>query len=256
MWKAKLNQHFAKFAFLLWNLIFHSLWLSALFFISSGSHFNSLWSENQLLFATLSIALLAFVYRDEWIHKLRDSSLTRTFFLRGIGLALAATTLIVLESILLRQSEFLGLSSQIGANFLSSYGWLLRCVLLMGLSLALNATTKTLSPYWTGLILQYFFFWIWFQPGFHDYLLITAIYLLHSSIPFSTGLMGGLFLFTHAVFGSPFMGTDFSGLFQVKWQPAEQSLLQHPALILGLFFIPLVNKLKPFLRNRKEWKPL
>lgn len=252
MWKAKLNQHFAKFAFLVWNLVFHSLWLSALFFISSGNHFISIWSENQLLFATLSISLFAFIFRDEWFHKFRDSALSKNLFFRGLLLAFASVLLTTVGSVLLDQNEFLGFSSQIGVNFLSSYAWLLRSFLMVALSLSLVVTTQVLSPHWSGVLLQYFFFWIWFQPGFADYLLITVLYMLSSSIPFSVGLMGGILIMTHAVFGSPLMGSEFSGLFQIKWQPAGSSLLHHPALILGLFFTFVVNKLRPTLKSRKE----
>jgi hypothetical protein len=252
MWKAKLNQHFAKFAFLAWNLIFHSLWLSALFYLSSGTSFNSLWSENHLLFATLSILLLALIFRDEWKSRLRDMTQARNLFLFGLLQAVVVVTLATIQAILSNNIDFLGLSSQLGVNFLSSYSWILRSTLLFILSFALNATTKSFSPHWMGLPLQYFFFWIWFQPGISDYLLITFIYILNPSFLFSTGLMAGVLILTHAVLGSNFMGNEFSGLLQFKWLQDEGSLLHSPALILGLFFILFTTKLKTLLNKRKE----
>ena len=252
MWKAKLNQHFAKFAFLLWNLIFHSLWLSALFYLSNGSNFNSIWAENQILFATLSVSLYAFIFRDEWGYKLRDTIQVRHWLTMGFIQSIVVVLLAAIQGILSKNIEFLGFSSQLGVNFLSSYSWILRSILLIALSFALNATTKSLTPQWMGLPLQYFFFWIWFQPSLLDYSLITAFYIMNSSFIFSTGLMGGVFIMTHAVFGATLMGSEFSGLFQFKWIQEEGSLLHSPALILGLFFIFFVNKLKTFLNRRKD----
>lgn len=252
MWKAKLNQHFAKFAFLLWNLIFHSLWLSALFYLSGGSNFNLLWAENQILFATLSIGLFAFIFRDEWSYKLREYGQVRNLIALGLLQAFVVVLFAVFLGILSNEIEFLGLSSQLGMNFLSSYSWVLRSILLLVLSFALNATTKSLTPHWMGLPLQLFFFWIWFQPTFADFCFITVFYIMNTSFLFSLGLMGGIFVMTHAVFGSTLMGSEFSGLFQFKWQETENSLLHSPALILGLFFIFAANKLKTFLKRRKE----
>jgi len=252
MWKAKLNQHFAKIAFLLWNLIFHSLWLSALFFLSNGSNFNSIWTENQVLIATLSIGLFTFIDREDWLIRLRDTSQAQKLLSLGALQALIVISLITVQSIFFGKIEFLGLSSQVGLNFLSSYSWLLRSILLLALSFAINATTKNIKPYWTGLPLQCFFFWIWFQPGWQDLLIITGIYILNSSILFSTGLMAGIFILTHAVLGSSFMGSEFSGLLQFKWIQDEGSLLHNPALILGLFFLYFVNKLGTIYKNRKE----
>jgi hypothetical protein len=252
MWKAKLNQHFAKIAFLIWNMIFHSLWLSALFYLSNGSRFNSLWSENHLLFATLSISLLALIFRDEWKQRLRDLGQSRTLFLMGLLQAFIIVSLTTLQGILSGRFEFLGVSSQLGVNFLSSYGWVLRSVLLFALSFSLNATTKNLSPHWMGLPLQCFFIWTWFQPGFYDYLVIIGIYALSSSFVQSTGLMAGILILTHSVLGSDFMGSEFTGLLQFKGMQDEGSLLHSPALILGLFFILFLNKIKTVLNRRKE----
>ena len=252
MWKAKLNQHFAKFAFLLWNLIFHSLWLSALFFLSNGNNFNSLWVENQILFATLSIVLFAYIFRDEWGYKFIDMNQARNWILAGFAQAVVLVLFVLLQGILSKNIDFLGFSSQLGVNFLSSYSWFFRSILLFFLAFALNATTKTLTPHWMGILLQYFFFWIWFQPTFFDYCFITLFYVMNSSFLFSTGLMGGTFIMTHAVLGSVLMGSEFSGLFQFKWSEVESSLLHSPALILGLFFIFATNKLKTFLKRRKE----
>src|ERR1035437_4800544 len=100
MWKAKLNQHFAKFAFLLWNLIFHSLWLSALFYLSSGSNFNSLWAENQILFATLSVGLYAFIFRDEWGYKLREYTQVRNLIAMGFIQAVVVVVFAVIQGVL------------------------------------------------------------------------------------------------------------------------------------------------------------
>src|ERR1700751_2745578 len=110
MWKAKLNQHFAKFAFLLWNFIFHSLWLSALFYLSNADSFNALWAENQILFATLSIGLFAFIFRDEWFPKLRDPLHTRNLLTMGFAQALVVVVFATLEAILSKKIEFLGFS--------------------------------------------------------------------------------------------------------------------------------------------------
>jgi hypothetical protein len=252
MWKAKLNQHFAKFAFLLWNLTFHSLWLSALFFLSSGNNFNSLWAENQIFFSTLSIGLFAFIFRDEWSNKLKDLGQARSLFILGFLQALVVVVFAVILGVLSKNIEFLGFSSQLGVNFLSSYSWVLRSIFLLILTFALNATTKTLSPHWVGLPLQLFFFWTWFQPTLLDWCFITLFYAMNTSLLFSTGLMGGFFIMTHAVFGSTLMGSEFSGLFQFKWIQDDTSLLHSPALILGLFFILSANKLKTILKRRKE----
>jgi hypothetical protein len=252
MWKAKLNQHFAKFAFLLWNLIFHSLWLSALFYLSRGTNFNLLWAENQILFATLSIGLYAFIFRDEWTARMRDAGQARNLILFGLLQAFVVVIFAAILGVISKELEFLGLSSQLGMNFLSSYSWVLRSILILILTFALNATTKTLSPHWMGLPLQIFFFWIWFQPNFTDYCFITIFYMMNTSFLFSVGLMSGIFVMTHAVFGSALMGSEFSGLFQFKWPETENSLLHSPALILGLFFIFATNKLKTHLKRRKE----
>ncbi len=252
MWKAKLNQHFAKFAFLLWNLLFHSLWLSALFYLSGGTNFNAIWAENQILFATLSIALYAFIFRDEWGTKMRDFSPLQNLITLGFIQAAVLVIFGMLQGILVNNIEFLGFSSQLGVNFLSSYSWILRSILLFILSFALNATTKSLNPHWMGLPLQLFFFWIWFQPTTMDYCFIILFYVMNSSFLFSTGLMAGVFIMTHAVFGSTLMGAEFSGLLQFKWVETENSLLHSPAIILGLFFIIATNKLKTFLKRRKE----
>jgi hypothetical protein len=251
MWKAKLNQHFAKIAFLLWNLVFHSLWLSALFFLSNGSNFNSIWAENQLLFSTLSIGLFSFFGREEWINRLRNTHQTQKLFFLGWAQALILITLITFQAIYSGKIEYLGVSSEIGLNFLYSYSWLLRSFLLLILSFALNAATKNIQPHWIGFPLQCFFFWIWFQPNWTDYMILGGIYIFNSNILFSTGLMAGVFTLTHAVLGTPLMGNEFTGLLQFKWPQDESTLLDHPALILGLFLLTFMNKLRKISQNRK-----
>jgi len=255
MWKAKLNQHFAKIAFLIWNVTFHSLWLSALFYLSTGTNFNSLWTENHLLFATLSISLLAFIFRDEWNHRLRDLRLARNLFLTGSLQALIVVLLATLQAYLSNQLEFLGISSDAGSNFLSSYAWVLRSILILALSFGLNATTKSFNPQWMGLPLQLIFFWIWFNPSWVDYLLITCIYILSPSFIFSAGLMSGVLILGHAIMGSSFMGIEFTGLLRFNRLEDEASLLRSPALILGLFFLFSANKIKTVLNKRKEHLP-
>jgi hypothetical protein len=252
MWKAKLNQHFAKIAFLIWNATFHSLWLSALFYLSTGTNFNSLWIENQLLFATISISLLAFIFREEWGHRLRDPGQAKNLFLLGTLQAFVLITLVTVQAYFSNHLEFLGVSSEAGANFLSSYAWVLRSILIFILCFSVNATTKSFTPHWMGLPLQLFFFWIWFNPGWTDYLLISCIYILNPSFLFSTGIMSTILILSHAIMGSSFMGMEFTGFLRFNRPEDESSLLQSPALILGLFFLFATNKIRTALNKRKE----
>ena len=64
--------------------------------------------------------------------------------------------------------------------------------------------------------------------------------------------MGALFILTHVVLASPLMGSDFSGLIQLKWQETSLPLLSSPILILGLFFMIAAAKLKLIILKRKE----
>jgi hypothetical protein len=252
MWKAKLNQHFAKIAFLIWNATFHSLWLSALFYLSSGNNFISLWNENHLLFATLSISLLAFIFRDEWNHRTRDLPAARKLFLIGALHSVVLVFLALLQASMNQGLEFLGITSDAGANFLASYSWVLRSLLIFALSFSLNATTKNLQPHWMGLPLQFFFFWTWFNPGIQDYLLVTVIYILNPSFLFSAGLMSGILILSHAVMGAGFMGSEFTGILRFNGIEGESSLLRSPALILGLFFLFGATRINKALNKRKE----
>lgn len=153
----------------------------------------------------------------------------------------------------MEKSQIIGFSSQIGMNFLSSYSWVFRSLLLMAMSFSLNATTKNHAPSGSGIFLQLLFFWIWFRPGWQDVVLISIVYFLHPSFLFSSALMGGLMVLTHAVFGSNLLGMEFSGLLQFKWPEESYSLLQNPVMILGLSFILGTNKLKKYFRKRKEF---
>jgi hypothetical protein len=258
MWKANLNRHFAKIShglkisgfLLLWNVFFHAFTLSILLFwsltssriptLSRMTTLNQFLSENQILFAALSSlsALFFFrdVLRDVWQERRTGFSEFGRAALRGIGLGIA----ILLGLTLSHQYQFLGFSTQLDLNFLASYAWILRAVLMFifvaSTELLVRVIVKnTLPKGYLSFLIQNLtllsFYWIWFNPKLSELFTLFLLFSLFSRVWSTVGFLSAFFILLHAVCGFNFFENEFAGLIQFKNLAfTEESIFQNSTL--------------------------
>ena len=294
MLKPNLNRHFTKILpalkvslfLIIWNAVFHSLTLSILVYwsltsnrvpeMSRMSTLNQFWTENQILFAMMCAVAGTFFFKDQLIRFVRSYSVARKIFwmnfLRGAFFALA----MVISLIITHRYEFLGFSAQLNLNFLSSYAWIFRAILVFLFVMSSEFLTRVVmhselveSPAnLTRSILETLthlaIYSIWFSPSLPELFTLTLIFLLFSGAWTAGGFISALFIMTHAVFGLPFFENEFVGLLQLKAPlnsiRSEDSFLQNPYLQLTLiilfiiFRISRMTSLKSFAKISSERK--
>jgi hypothetical protein len=288
MLKPNLNRHFAKilpalkisFFLIVWNAVFHSLTLSILLYwsltsnrvpeLSRMSTLNQFWTENQILFAMMCSVSGTLFFKDQLFRFLRSFAIAnRVFYLNFLRGTLFAIAMIV-SLILTHRYDFLGFSAQLDLNFLSSYAWIIRAVLVllfvissefltrvvMHSELVENPSNLTRSILETATHLT--IYWIWFNPTPSELLTLTLIFLLFSGAWSASGFISALFIMTHAVFGLPFFENEFVGLLQLKSPLAsmrgEDTFLQNPYLQLTLVILFVIFRISRMTTLRSSAK--
>ena len=295
MWKPNLNRHFAKILpalkistfLILWNGLFHSLTLSILIYWSSTSSrvpdmnrmttLNQFLTENQILFATLCSVGGALFFRDqflslfvEWRAGLRSFGIN---FARGALFAVSMMGALILN----HRYEFLGFSAQASLNFLSSYAWLFRALLLLLFVVSSELVIRVvlrrewddekwnLTGYGLETITHLIIYWIWFTPTFRELGALTLLFLLFQGFWSASGFISALFITTHAIFGLPFFENEFTGVIQLKpvleTTRAEETFLQNSyvwatllVLVIALRGSKLLMLKSNLLESKKERK--
>jgi hypothetical protein len=265
MWNLNLNRHFAKFLavlkiplfLLIWNGILHALTLSILVYwsltstrvpeLNRMSTMNQFWAENQILFATLSCVAISFFFQDRLLKLWRERNLAAfsVNFLRGALLAVVLVAGLVIS----KKFEFLGFSAQLNLNFLTSYAWVLRAILVFLFVLSteflirivlreeLQREVSTRVRFAIETFCFVALYWIWFSPTLTEVFSLLMLYTLFLNFWSSSGFLSALFVFTHAVFGLPFFENEFVGILQVKSSRFEEHFLQNPQLVLVLMIL-------------------
>jgi|GEM_PF-3600367 len=215
------------FFLLVWNGVFHSLTLSTLLYwsftsprvpeLSRMSTLNQFWTENQILFAAICTVSGAFFFKDQLTDFIRGYFSSRSVFwvnfLRGIFFA----TALVVGLIWSKRYEFLGVSSQFDLNFLSSYAWIFRALVVFLFVISSEFLTRVALPTpWLGTLTRLAIYWIWFTPTLPEAATLVLLFLLFTGAWSAAGFTSALFVMTHAVFGLPFFENEFSGLLQLK----------------------------------------
>ena len=280
MWKANLNRHFTKIwpalkisGFLvLWNALFHSFTLSILLYWSLTSHqvsslnrmstLNQFLSENQILFAALSSVSALIFFRDQvsevWDERRIYFSQFLRAWMRGLGFGLVMIVALIFN----HSYEFLGFSTQLNLNFLASYAWILRAILIFIFVLSTEFLTQVVilqemkdeeHRYWIQNGTLLLFYWIWFNPNFSETLTLLLIFSIFSSFWSSIGFISAFFILVHAVFGLNFFENEFAGILQLKVMKPDDSFFQnHTLQAMLLILLILIQYAK--LRLRKELK--
>ena len=279
MWMVNLNRHFAKISkglkistfLFLWNSLFHSFTLSILLYWSMTStqipalfrmtSLNQFLSENQIFFATLSSLSALFFFKNAFLEiwQLR-SELFPEFSrscLRGFGFGGLMLWFLTLG----HHYQYLGFSSQLDLNFLTSYAWILRTLLLFlfvtSTELLVRVVLKNTLPLGIlSILIQNFtlilIYWIWFNPKPTEQITLLLLFALFSSPAASIGFLSALFILVHAICGLNFFENEFVGLLQFKiLAPNEESFFQNFTLqiVLGILLLLLgYGRLK----SRKE----
>ena len=278
MWKANLNRHFTKLfpalkisSFLiLWSGLFHAFTLAILLFwsltsnrvtsLSRMSTLNQFLSENQILFATLSSLSALLFFRDALseLWKNRRIGLPNLIraSLRGFGFG----TVMIFALILNHDYDFLGFSTQVNLNFLAAYAWIFRAILILGFVFSTEFLVRVIihqhlppgriRPIFeaSSLLLLY---WVWFSPKPGEWVTLALLFSIFPSFWSSTGFIASFFILMHAVLGLNFFENETTGIFQLRANPNEETLLQsmhlQSMLVILLFLIHYAK-----LRLRKE----
>lgn len=255
---------------IVWNSLFHSLTLSILLYgslrssqissLNRLSTLNQFLSENQILFATLSSIFATLFFRDRlkqyWLERTMGLPLFFKTFARGAGLCLA----ILVAFILNREYEYLGFSTQLNLNFLASYAWILRSILILLFvasteflikGVLFRPLTDTYMHKVIGNLTLLFVYWIWFNPKPTELLILIILFQFFSSLWASTGFLSAFFILTHAVFGLNFFENEFTGIFQLKSLRPDEDFFQNPHLRVALIIFLLITHYDK-LKFRKE----
>jgi hypothetical protein len=177
--------------------------------------------------------------------------------MRGLGFG----TVILVALTLGHQYQFLGLSTQLDLNFLASYAWILRAVLIFlfvaSTELLVRVVVRKtmpegLSSFFIQNITLLAFYWIWFNPRPTEILTLFFLFSIFSSVWASIGFLSALFILVHAVCGLNFFENEFAGLIQFKiLTPTEESFFQNHTL-QGVLVIMLVLMAYVRMKIRKE----
>jgi hypothetical protein len=281
MWKPNLNRHFAKIApalknslkisffLIVWNGLFHSLTLSILIYwsltstrvseMSRMTTLNQFWAENQILFAALSALASIFFFGDYVRRVILDGRIGLTSFginfLRGVFFSLLLIGALILD----HRYEFLGFSAQLNLNFLTSYAWFFRALLMLLFVGSTEFVTRVVlrselhdetmgvvSPvarYLVETLTHLSIYWIWFNPALPEVITLLLLFLLFQGFWSATGFISAFFIMVHAVFGLPFFENEFVGVLQLKPLTEElrgdESILQNHYLIATLILLVL-----------------
>lgn len=278
MWKANLNRHFLKILpglkisgfLILWGALFHSFALSILLYGSLSSDrvlstnrlstLNQFLSENQILFAALSSVSAILFFRDPlavlWKERASGTADFLKAFLRGIGFGVALMVALIFS----HEYEFLGFTTQLNLNFLSSYAWILRAFLIFIFVFSTEFLVRVvlkqeLKDAKGGVILQIttlnLLYWIWFEPGLSEVFTLVLLFSIFSSFWVSTGFLSAFFILLHALFGLNFFENEFVGIVQFKPLASEEGILQNPHLQVAFFALAIFVYYTQF-RIRKE----
>jgi hypothetical protein len=271
MWKHNLTRQLSKLwphlrisAFILvWIGLFHSLTLNLLVYWSLTSSqvpelarittLNQFWAENQILFAALCGLSGSFFFKGQ-LQRLFQERQEGVRWLLIHALRGFLFTCVILTALIVRgRYEFLGLSTQLNLNFLSSYAWFFRAVLLFLFVFSTEFLTRRVlqGPVWLRVTTQVLIYWIWFFPSWGELLSIGLLSLLFSSFWAATGFTAAIFISSHAWFGLPFFENEFSGILQIKYLKADETLLQNPYLQITLLVLLFVFRYAKLL-FRKE----
>ncbi len=269
MWKANLNRHFAKISrglkisgfLLLWNVFFHAFTLAILLFwsltssrvptLSRMTTLNQFLSENQILFAALSSLSALFFFRDVlmevWLERRIGYAEFARAWTRGTGLGIT----ILLGLTISHQYQFLGFSTQLDLNFLASYAWILRAILififvasteLLVRVVVKNTMPKGYSSYFIQSLTLLSFYWIWFNPKLFELFTFFMLFSLFSRIWSTVGFLSAFFILLHAICGFNFFENEFAGLIQFKnLELTDESIFQNFTLqaVLAILLVLL-----------------
>ncbi len=281
MWKANLNRHFTKMkpalkisAFLvIWSALFHSFMLSILLYWSLTSEqvsalgrmttLNQFLSENQILFAAASSLSAIFFFRDRiaevWAErKIAPLNLIKAS-LRGIGFGSVMIGALILN----HEYEFLGFSTQLGLNFLASYAWILRALLIivfvfstefLAKVVILRETQDRLSRILLPDLTLLFMYWVWFNPKGGEIATLLLLFSLFSTFWSSSGFISAFFILVHAVFGLNFFENESIGILQLKVNQSEETFFQNHTL-QAMLVILLILLQYVRLKLRKDSTP-
>jgi hypothetical protein len=279
MWKANLNRHFAKISralkisafLLLWNILFHSFTLSILLYwsltssrvpqLSRMTTLNQFLSENQILFAALSSLSALFFFRDVMFDLWTERRTVMPEFLRawtrGMGFGISMLAALTLG----HQYKFLGFSTQLDLNFLASYAWILRALLIFlfvsSTELLVRVVVKKTMP--TGIssfliqnLTLVLLYWIWFNSKPAELLTLFLLFSIFSTVWASIGFLSALFILVHAICGLNFFENEFAGLIQFKILATnEESFFQnHTLQAVLVILLVLIHYVR--MRIRKE----
>ncbi len=256
MWKPNLNRHFTISAFLiLWNGLFHSLTLSILVYWSHTSlrvpelgrmsTLNQFWTENQILFATLSTCAMAVFLKDQLTPLLFHTREGIAKFGNHFAKGAAFSILLILGLTLSKHYEFLGFTAQLSLNFLTAYAWILRAFLILLFIISTESVVRVAlrtagASFVSEILTQLAIYWIWFNPSLRDLASLTLIFLLYRSFWAASGFLSGLMIMSHAVFGLPLFENEFVGIFQLKTLYGDQSFLQNSYVLAALGVLAVV----------------
>ena len=279
MWKTKLNRQFLKILpglkisgfLILWGTLFHSFTLSILLYGSLKSEhvlssnrlttLNQFLSENQILFAALSYASALLFFRDEiqrfWKERVHGFQDFARSFLRGIGFGAALMVALLFH----RDYEFLGFTTQLNLNFLSSYAWILRSILMAIFVISTEFLVRVVLKKETlgvvgGRALEVltlvFLYWIWFEPHLSELLTLVLLFATFSTFWTGAGFLSAFFILNHAIFGLNFFENEFLGILQFKaLRASENNFLQNHYLQATFFAVLLFIHYTQF-KLRKE----
>ena len=207
-----------------------------------------------------------FFFQDALIGPWNDRRLILPGFFRawarGIGFGLLFLGALTIS----HQYQFLVFSTQLDLNFLASYAWILRAVLIFIFVastelLARLILKNTLPGGYTSIIIQNLtllaFYWIWFNPKLSEVFTLLLLFSFFANNAWtSIGFLSSLFILIHSVCGLNFFENEFAGLVQFKiLNPNEESFFQNETLqatlVVLLLFFGYVK-----LKSRKESHPL
>ena len=156
--------------------------------------------------------------------------------------------------------EFLGFTTQLNLNFLSSYAWILRSFLIFIFVFSTEFLVRVVlkqelknayGAFLVETLTLLLLYWIWFEPKIGELFTLILLFSTFSSFWTSTGFMSSFFILIHAIFGLNFFENEFVGILQFKALKSEENFLQNPHL-QATFLVLLVFIHYTQFRLRKE----
>jgi hypothetical protein len=178
--------------------------------------------------------------------------------LRGMGFG----SVMMVALILNRDYDFLGFSTQVNLNFLAAYAWIFRSMLIFFFVfstefLVRQILHRELSSVRSPLILENLtlitLYWIWFSPKPGEVLTLGLLFLIFNSFWSSAGFLSAFFILIHAILGLNFFENETVGIFQLKGNRLEESLLQNGHLqVMLIILLLLIHYAKVKLRKESR----